>query len=200
MIQFKTVLCRLAKRMAILALLMATSVPKMNAQLAFSPPQKLTNSSASFNVPGEQLIAVDALGNVNVAWNASSNHADAMFSRSIDGGLTFSAPINVSNNPGGAILTSLAVDSGGNIYLIWTGSTNLAGQPNAIFFTRSTDGGCGQVAPMFNVAPIARCSSAGPATVALLSLLRSRCQTTRRNSRRWPSIPAAILTLSGTSK
>src|SRR5258708_13489550 len=90
MIQFKTVLCRLAKRMAILALLMATSVPKMNAQLAFSPPQKLTNSSASFNVPGEQLIAVDALGNVNVAWNASSNHADAMFSRSIDGGLTFS--------------------------------------------------------------------------------------------------------------
>jgi len=142
-IQFNTLVDQARKRAVFLGLIVAMAMiaPVVHAQLLFTPPQKLSSNSASSHFAGEQLIAVDTLGNINVVWLASTNSANVMFSRSIDGGMTFSAPINLSNNPSGAIGPSLALDASGNIYVAWSGVANFGNGATAIFFTRSTDGG-----------------------------------------------------------
>ncbi|HTD24707.1 MAG TPA: sialidase family protein [Terriglobales bacterium] len=142
-IQFNTLVDQARKRAVFLGVIVAMVMiaPVVQAQLLFTPPQKLSSNSASSHFAGEQLIAVDALGNINIVWLESTNSANVMFSRSIDGGLTFSTPINLSNNPSGAIGPSLALDASGNIYVAWSGVANFANGATAIFFTRSTDGG-----------------------------------------------------------
>ncbi len=128
------------KRSALLCVVLGVGAPVAWAQLLFTSPQKLNSSAGSTGI-GEPLIAVDNLGNINAVWVEPTSAANIMFSRSTDGGLTFSRPLNVSNNPGGALAPSLALDGNGNINLAWTGSANFVGRPNDIFFTRSTDGG-----------------------------------------------------------
>ena len=127
-------------RLALLGVVLALTAPASWAQFVFTQPQKINSSDGSTG-NSEQLIAVDNLGNINVVWVEPTSANNIMFSRSTDGGLTFSAPVNLSNNPGGAFEPSLALDASGNINLAWTGSANFASGPNDIFFTRSTDGG-----------------------------------------------------------
>src|SRR6266702_1734627 len=108
-------------------------------------------------------IAVDSRGNINVVWDDFtpgnsqiffsrstdggvtfstpknlSNLSEIFFSRSTDGGVTFSIPKNLSNNAGFSGSSRIAVDSGGNINVVWEDNTpgNLD-----IFFSRSIDGG-----------------------------------------------------------
>jgi len=87
---------------------------------------------------------VDSSGNIYVVWvDNTPGHFDVFFSRSTDRGATFSAAQNISNNPGGTSGPQIAVDSSGNIDVVWSGNT-----PNAdIFFSRSTDGGASFSAP-----------------------------------------------------
>lgn len=68
---------------------------------------------------------------------------DAYYSRSSDGGATFSAPQNLSQDGSGepSAAAPSAVDSSGNIYVVWEKN---AGQ---ILFTRSGDGGASFAAP-----------------------------------------------------
>lgn len=94
----------------------------------FSPPQDVSNGSVF-----TYQMAVDSAGNVNLAWQ--SFQGDVFFSRSSDGGRTFSAPTDVSNAPASSGF-QIAVDSSCNIYVVWFDFN-----ANVISTIRSTDGG-----------------------------------------------------------
>ena len=55
------------------------------------------------DVDGDVIAAAGPQGQIYVAWQMQSNItaecAECMFSRSLDGGMTFSTPLNVSNDP-----------------------------------------------------------------------------------------------------
>ena len=88
-------------------------------------------------------------GNLYVAWTrfdvyGSADPADSthvLFSRSVDGGQTFSVPIRISDSGGDAVDSDdtvegavPAVGPGGEVYVAWAG-------PRGIVFDRSRDGG-----------------------------------------------------------
>jgi len=88
-------------------------------------------------------IAVDTSGDVYVVWQDSrSGNWDIYFSKSTDGGVSFSTP-NVKVSDEGLFAKfwpMVAVDSEGNVYIVWQDARN--GYDNYdIYFARSTDGG-----------------------------------------------------------
>jgi hypothetical protein len=108
----------------------------------FSAPLNVSRSSASSSNP---LISVDRLGAINVVWvsDAPGNN-DVFFSRSTDGGATFSAPLNLSNDPADSLSPQLAVDGSGNINVVWESDNIKFG----VLFSHSTDGGATFSAPV----------------------------------------------------
>jgi hypothetical protein len=115
-----------------------------NGGATFSPPQNISNDSGSSEGP---VIALDNVGNINIVWADDTpgpmNH-DIFFSHSTDGGATFSPPQNISNNSGNSLFPKIAVDSSGNINVVWEDVTPLNFN---IFFSRSTNGGAAFSAP-----------------------------------------------------
>jgi hypothetical protein len=103
----------------------------------FSTPQNLSTDPA-VSAGGAQ-IAVDSSDNINVIWPGFAGQWEIFLSRSSDGGVTFSAPKNISNNLGGADSPYMAVDSAGNINVVWVGASPSV--PRIVFFSRSSDGG-----------------------------------------------------------
>src|SRR5207237_10377282 len=90
-------------------------------------------------------IALDPSGNIYVIWSDNSpGYTAVFFSRSIDGGHTFSTPTNISA-PSGGLLSQMrpgiAVDSSGNISVGWWQNGG------NIMFTHSSDGGANFSAP-----------------------------------------------------
>src|SRR5437867_2468070 len=130
----------LRSRAVLVGIALAASALVAQAQV-FSAPQNLSHSgTAEF-----AQIAVDSNGNINVVWDDFiPGNNDIFFSRSIDGGVTFSPPKNVSQNAGSSVFPQIAVDSGGNINVVW--EDNTPGNFN-IFFSRSSDGGVTFSAP-----------------------------------------------------
>ena len=110
----------------------------------------LVASNAS-DVVFSDVAAVGAQGQIYVAWQMQSEvvpECAIMFSRSLDGGMTFSAPLNVSNNPNECgQFPQLFVDSADRVNIAWTtvpGFSDNNGtlvNPNELFFARSTDQG-----------------------------------------------------------
>jgi hypothetical protein len=97
-------------------------------------PINLSNDTGWSSSP--QIISSE--NNVYVVWfDYAAGIADILFTRSTDGGATFSSTINLSNNAGRSEYPQIAV-SGNNVYVVWfdyaTGLTD-------IYFKRSTDGG-----------------------------------------------------------
>ena len=89
------------------------------------------------------VMAVDAGANINIVWedspDCSFGTSNIFFSRSTDGGMTFSAPTNLSATMNTALYSvpQIAVDTAGNINVVWeSDSGNLA-----IWFSGSSDGG-----------------------------------------------------------
>ena len=115
----------------------ATPCVSAEAQVAFSPAVNVSNNAGNSQKPQ---IAVDAQGNINLVWlDSTPGNQSVFFSRSSNGAATFSAPANLSNNPGGsALFPQVAVDSNGSIFVVWFDSNS--GNPS-IFFRRSLDGG-----------------------------------------------------------
>ncbi|MGI0012384.1 MAG: hypothetical protein ACREBU_02920, partial [Nitrososphaera sp.] len=77
-------------------------------------------------------------GNVYVTWrDASPGFHQIFFASSLDNGLTFSEPINISNNETGSSLNPQIAASGSNVYVTWQGGSSGS---EDIFFTSSTNG------------------------------------------------------------
>ena len=91
--------------------------------------------------PGDSLVpglAVDSGGVIHVVWHDNSSaDFEILYSRSVDGGVTFTPAVAISG-PGEAQVPAIAVDQDRVIYVAWEGEA--AGNRD-IFFSRSTDGG-----------------------------------------------------------
>jgi hypothetical protein len=141
-ILFKYFLRQSAKRAAILTSFLVASPLFLQAQVLFSPPANISNDGHS----GDQQIAIDPSGNISVVWlDSTPGYSAVFFSRSSDGGATFSSPQNLSDNQGDAGGAQIAVDSTGNIYVAWGGPGSSS---DSIFFTHSSDGGTTFSTPM----------------------------------------------------
>jgi len=89
---------------------------------------------------GDAAIAVDANGNINVAWVNRS----PIFRRSTNNGSSFSDPVAIPpENLGGtnAPKIQMGLDALGDIHLLWTADLTGTGQTLTDFFSRSVDGG-----------------------------------------------------------
>lgn len=99
---------------------------------------KSTQISNSSNDSIDSTIAIDG-SNIYLAWDERSGpiSSEIFFSKSTDGGETFSAPQNLSNNEGFSDSQSIAVD-GSNVFVAWSDKYM---DNTAIFLIKSTDGG-----------------------------------------------------------
>jgi hypothetical protein len=88
-------------------------------------------------------IAVDNSGNINVIWQLmkSLNETKLGFCRSSDNGVSFSQPVKFSGYCTDYWKPQLAVDSAGNINVIWSGRLSATSERWDIFYCRSTDNG-----------------------------------------------------------
>ncbi|HKW32115.1 MAG TPA: sialidase family protein [Candidatus Acidoferrum sp.] len=128
-------------RLAVLISLLAACAFAAQAQVVFSPPVNVSaHSTSTLGVPSDPQVAVDRSNNIDIVWdyNPTSAGHDIYFSRSTDGGRTFSAPLNISKHPGSSQNPQIALDHNGNVNVFWVG--DITGSPN-LFFSRSNDGG-----------------------------------------------------------
>jgi hypothetical protein len=102
--------------------------------MTFSEPINISeNEGGSFD---EQIISEG--NNVYVVWeNGTPDNFEIFFARSTDGGMTFSEPINISDNEGDSSDPQISIE-GNNMYVVWLDDT--PGNRD-IFFASSTDGG-----------------------------------------------------------
>jgi len=104
--------------------------------LTFNDPIDVSRSSGSAFDPE---ISIDSDDAINVAWeDTGSGNSSIMYSRSTDGGVTFSGPKKVSNGTGKATEAAIANDSNGRISVTWVDDT--IGHFEA-YYSRSTDRG-----------------------------------------------------------
>jgi hypothetical protein len=103
---------------------------------------KVAADTAMPGLAASPQVAGDSSGSIYLTWMASSssstiffNHAE--FSRSDDGGGTFTFPVTVFSSGGFA---HMALDSAGNIFVSWLGSS-ISSTNNSAFVSRSIDGG-----------------------------------------------------------
>jgi predicted RNA-binding protein with PIN domain len=107
----------------------------------FSKPINLSNNTGLSEHP--QIAAYG--NNVYVVWADDTSIADReiFFTKSTDGGATFSKPINLSNNIGDSYNQEITVFEN-NVYVVWQDhqdSSSGSKSSSSIFFKSSTDGG-----------------------------------------------------------
>ena len=111
--------------------------------LSFGEPLEVSSSSGSAFDPE---IAIDPSDAINVAWEDSGPGTNViMFSRSTNGGESFSEPKQVSVGSGDATEAAIATDNSGRIHIVWVG--NATGNSET-YYSRSTDGGATFSAPL----------------------------------------------------
>src|SRR5579864_8326913 len=97
----------------------------------FSSPLNISNNAGFSANP---FLTIDAGANINVAWEDNTpGNEDIFFSRSTDSGATFSASLNLSNDPRLSLAPDMAADKNGNINVAWQDATPGISQ---IFFSR----------------------------------------------------------------
>lgn len=104
--------------------------------LSFNEPVEISRSSGAAFDPE---IAIDSSDAINVAWQDTAPGTSViLFSRSTDGGVTFSEPKQVSTGTGNATEATITTDSAGRISIAWVDES--AGRAEA-YYARSTDQG-----------------------------------------------------------
>jgi len=86
----------------------------------------------------EPCIALDSSGNISVAWEEGAPPEEIFFRHSQDNGASWSAAVNISNTSGDSDDPKIAVDSSGNINVVWQDDDS---GNNDTHFTRSEDNG-----------------------------------------------------------
>jgi hypothetical protein len=127
-----------------------------NEGATWSDPVLATNKANPVDFNDKEAVWVDTsatskfAGNVYVSWTLFIDgfHAEPIvFSRSTDGGLTWSAAQRLSashnnNTIGGRQGSTVRTDAAGNIYVIWESGVTINGaKTDAQVFAKSTDGG-----------------------------------------------------------
>ena len=106
-----------------------------NGGATFSEAVNLSDNDGESNIPA---IAVSG-NNVYVVWQDSSpGSLDIYYRRSVDGGVTFTSEVNLSDSPGGSRFASIAL-SGDTVHMAW--DDNSFGAGTDIYYRRSVDGG-----------------------------------------------------------
>ncbi|MFC1594114.1 hypothetical protein ACFL38_02180 [Candidatus Omnitrophota bacterium] len=112
------------------------------AEIVFGPNVRVDDTSSSTSTQGSPSLALDASGNIYVAWSDNRNgNYDIYFSKSTDGGLTFEPDVRVDDTETSSSSQSgpsLAVDYNGHIYIAWQDDRN--GNLD-IYCSRSSDEG-----------------------------------------------------------
>lgn len=104
---------------------------------SFSEPINLSKSE-DFSQTGRDTQIALAGNNVFVVWFEGTNiDSDVFFTKSADGGMTFSKPINLSQTSGRSELSQIAANKE-NLYVIWQDYSQGNGD---IFLRESTDSG-----------------------------------------------------------
>ncbi|HTD81844.1 MAG TPA: PKD domain-containing protein [Thermoplasmata archaeon] len=113
----------------------APTAPWFSPNVIVNAPPAYTGYQPSLGIDGEGILYL-AFG----GWGGSTTQADVFFTKSMDGGRTWSAPFKVNNDIGGAIQTepSLFIDHNSVIYIAWTDTRN--GNQD-VFFSKSADRG-----------------------------------------------------------
>lgn len=127
-----------------------------NGGASFSTPFDLSTSlgigTINNNLP---TMALDPGNNINLIW-AQLPQGTISFSRSTDGGATFSTPVTV-----GTFVVSagaqIGIDSAGNLDVLWSEATDALGGTCLLQFSRSTDSGATFSPPQTLNAPDAEC-------------------------------------------
>ena|GEM_PF-4215938 len=127
---------------------------------------KSTDGGVSFSTPNVKvsdeglfakfwpMVAVDSEGNVYIVWQDARNgydNYDIYFARSTDGGQTFGGNVRVDDsdpNRSAQSYPSIALDSGGNIYIVWNDERS---GDSDVYFTKSVDKGVSFVKPNVRV-------------------------------------------------
>jgi Fibronectin type III domain len=111
-------------------------VRSTNGGIAFSAPLIIPSALGfTLNAQNGIQMGLDEAGHINLLWHRdltpSSIIPNSFFSRSTDGGVTFSTPVN----PGGATSAQLVVAPNGNVTIIWFDQTT-----SDLLAVSSTDG------------------------------------------------------------
>jgi len=105
--------------------------------ITLTPPVEVSNS------PGEQFAQVIAISDndaINIAWqDTGSGMSQILFSRSSDGGMTFSNPLQLSSGSVPASGPEIVVDRLGGLSVAWIEPQATGG--SRIVISRSVDGG-----------------------------------------------------------
>lgn len=113
-----------------LTVLLSFVGPAFASDLVFGPA---VNLSQSDDYPSQVPAIAMGGGGIYVAWLEQIGGTDYVyFTRSLDLGITFSTPINLSNFPGG--VASIAADEFGEVFVVWPGAPGIR-------FAYSTDHG-----------------------------------------------------------
>ena len=128
-----------------LAAMVTVSLPAPAAAASIPPwfsPNTVVNGLPAYSGLQPSL-AVGASGTLYVAyggWGGPTTQFDIFFSKSADGGRTWTDALRVNNDAGGASQSrpSLVLDSAEYIYVLWT---DTRGGTTDIYFSKSTNGG-----------------------------------------------------------
>ena len=133
----------------------------IDAGVTFSTPIKLSNNGPANNyynftsdTPKIAFSNISNNDNVYVIWtyvssspSSTPQNTDVFFSRSIDAGVTFSSPFNISNNPGLSGDASMIVSTNpknihaDEVNVMWLDDAGGKSGERNIFFSQSTDNG-----------------------------------------------------------
>lgn len=113
----------------------------------WSVPVNVTNFQPDF--PGKSyytVMAMDDAGNISLAWHQwIENIEEIKYSRSTDGGETWSPPVLVTRNTERNLKQpAIAVDNEGSVYIAWTDDSHDFPEPGKwgeVYFSRSRDNG-----------------------------------------------------------
>jgi hypothetical protein len=110
-------------------------VPPINSTQIFADKPFITTDTSSNPATA---------GNIYVSYThfgGGSSGSSIAFSRSTDGGASFSTPILLSSPNDAAQGSEPIVGRNGEVYVVWLRQFSATVQPPAIFFAKSTDGG-----------------------------------------------------------
>ena len=112
--------------------------------LTWGPDVKVNDDTGTAD-QREATIAVSDAGILYLSWEDFRNgaRADIYFSRSNDGGVTWSENVKINDDSGPAdhVNPALAAGSSGKIYLVWQDNRRSGSADFDVYFARSPDGG-----------------------------------------------------------